>query len=147
MARTPQRGRRWSLRQVAIAADVSLATARGIANRGHLDVTHLGAIDVLVVRVAAAACTFGMHNEARPANEARVVPAREWAAVAAVRDQIEALSSASVLVITATTARLLGSPAEQAGTLLALAGDGQQFLCVPVGSWWYEIFSALPVSA
>jgi len=147
MARTPQRGGHWALRQVAIVADVSLATARAVAGRGHLDVAHLGPIDVLVVRVATAAATFGLHNEARPANEARLVPARERSAVAAVRDQIEALSSASILVVTATSSRLLGSTGEQAGTLLTLAGAGEQFLSIPVGAWWYEIFSGLPVSA
>lgn len=148
MARTPQRADRWSLRQVSLAAGVSLATARAVVRVGHLDPAALTAGDVVVLKVAAMLPSLQPLGELRPANAARQVPQRELEAVTLVRNAGGALAEIATLVVTATGARLATSIAEVSAATLEPVTQGEAYLALPVGRWVHELrLEASPVAA
>ena len=135
MPRTPQRSGHWSLRQVSLAAGVSLATARGIVRHGHLDPKSLTIVDVLVLRVAAMLSALQPFDELRPANTARPVPVRDRVAIDAVRSAGLDLPDLATLVVTEDGARLAGGLAEISAATLEPVSSGVPFLALPVGRW------------
>ena len=139
MARTPQRSGRWSLRQVSLAAGVSLATARAVVRSGHLDPTALTARDVLVLRVAAMLPALQPLGELRPANAAREIPQREVLAVQLVRELEPAVPVTATLVVTATDARLVRTLPEVSAATLEAADAGHPYLALPVGRWAHDV--------
>jgi hypothetical protein len=148
MARTPQRTDRWSLRQVSLAAGVSLATARAVVRTGHLDATALGAADVVVLKVAAMLPSLQPLGELRPANAARLVPQRELDAVALVRRAGLELAEMATLVVTADAARLALTIAQVSAATLEPVTQGVPYLALPVGRWVQELrLEASPVAA
>lgn len=147
MARTPQRSGRWSLRQVSLAAGVSLATARAVVRNGHLDPQRLTAVDALVLRVAAMLTALQPLGELRPANASRPVPARERAAVDAVRRAGLALPDLATLVVTETDVRLATSLGEVSSATLEPVGTGTPYLALPVGRWARELLDATGTEA
>lgn len=148
MARTPQRADRWSLRQVSLAAGVSLATARAVVRTGHLDATTLGAADVVVLKVAAMLPSLQPLGELRPANAARLVPQRELDAVALVRRAGLELTEMATLVVTADAARLAVTIAQVSAATLEPVTQGVPYLALPVGRWVQELrLEASPVAA
>lgn len=148
MARTPQRADRWSLRQVSLAAGVSLATARAVVRTGHLDPTALGVADVVVLKVAAMLPSLQPLGELRPANAARLVPQRELDAVALVRRAGLELAEMATLVVTADSARLALTIAQVSAATLEPVTQGVPYLALPVGRWVQELrLEASPVAA
>lgn len=139
MARTPQRSGRWSLRQVSLAAGVSLATARAVVRNGHLDPQALTAVDALILRVAAMLPALQPFGELRPANTSRLVPARERAAVAAVRQAGLGLPDLATLVVTETAAHLATTLGEVSAATLDPVSTGTAYLALPVGRWAREL--------
>jgi hypothetical protein len=148
MARTPQRAGRWSLRQVSLAAGVSLATARAVVRVGHLDAAALSAGDVVVLKVAAMLPSLQPIGELRPANATRQVPARELEAVALVRSAGIDVAEMATLVVTADGARLATTIAQVSAATLEPATQGVPYLALPVGRWFRELrLEAAPVAA
>lgn len=148
MARTPQRAGRWSLRQVSLAAGVSLATARAVVRVGHLDPTALSASDVVVLKVAAMLPSLQPLGELRPANAARLVPRRELEAVSLVRRAGPHLAEMATLVVTADGARLATTIAEVSAATLEPVTQGVPYLALPVGRWVQQLqLEAPPVAA
>ena len=148
MARTPQRADRWSLRQVSLAAGVSLATARAVVRVGHLDPTALTAGDVVVLKVAAMLPSLQPLGELRPANAARQVPQRELEAVRLVRRAGVSLAQIATLVVTADGAKLATTIAQVSAATLEPVTDGKPYLALPVGRWVQELrLEASPVAA
>ena len=139
MGRTPQRSECWSLRQISLAAGVSLATARAVVRNGHLDPQRLTAVDALVLRVAAMLPALQPYGELRPANAARPVPARERSAVEAVRNAGLGLPDLATLVVTETTANLATSLSEVSASTLEPVSSGTAYLALPVGRWAREV--------
>lgn len=147
MARTPQRVGRWSLRQVSLAAGVSLATARAVVRAGHLDPASLSAADVVVLKVAAMLPSLQPIGELRPANAARQVLRREVEAVLLTRRAGLALPELATLVVTADQARLAGTIAEVSAATLEQITRGQPYLALPVGRWAQELRSVATAEA
>ena len=139
MARTPQRADRWSLRQVSLAAGVSLATARAVVRAGHLDPTGLTAADVVVLKVAAMLPSLQPLGELRPANATRQVPRREMMAVELVRQAGLDLSELSTLVVTADGAHLATTIVDVSAAMLRPVTRGEPYLALPVGFWAREL--------
>ncbi len=148
MARTPQRADKWSLRQVSLAAGVSLATARAVVRVGHLDATALGVGDVVVLKVAAMLASLQPIGELRPANTARLVPQRELDAVSLVRTAGLHLDEMATLVVTADSACLAQTIAQVSAATLEPVTLGLPYLALPVGRWVQELqLEAAPVAA
>ena len=139
MARTPQRADRWSLRQVSLAAGVSLATARAVVRAGHLDPTALHAADVVVLKVAAMLPSLQPLGELRPANAARQVPHRELKAVALVRRAGATLTESATLIVTANDAQLASTIAQVSAATLEPVAEGVPYLALPVGRWAHQL--------
>lgn len=139
MARKPQRSDRWSLRQVSLAAGVSLATARAVVRSGHLDPAALTAQDVLVLRVAAMLPALQPLGELRPANAARQIPERELEAIALTRAATGPLPKVATLVITAAGATLAMTLAEATAAAITPMTEGAPYLSLPVGMWALEL--------
>lgn len=148
MARTPQRAGKWSLRQVSLAAGVSLATARAVVRAGHLDPAALEARDVVVLKVAAMLPSLQPLGELRPANATRLVPQRELDAVSLVRTAALSLDEMATLVVTASSARLALTIAEVSAATLEPVTQGVPYLALPVGRWVQELrLESAPVAA
>lgn len=148
MARTPQRADKWSLRQVSLAAGVSLATARAVVRAGHLDASTLAMADVVVLKVAAMLPSLQPLGELRPANTARLVPQRELDAVELVRRAGLQLTEMATLVVTADTARLALTIAQVSAATLEPVTQGVPYLALPVGRWVQELrLESAPVAA
>lgn len=139
MARTPQRAGRWSLRQVSLAAGVSLATARAVVRAGHLDPTELHAGDVVVLKVAAMLPSLQPLGELRPANAARQIPLREVKAVDLIRRAGATLTETATLIVTADDARLATTIANVAAATLEPITEGVPYLALPVGRWAHQM--------
>jgi hypothetical protein len=147
MARTPQRAERWSLRQVSLAAGVSLATARAVVRSGHLDPAELTAGDVVVLKVAAMLPSLQPLGELRPANAARQVPQRELEAILLVRRAGLGLAELATLVVTADRVRLAVTIAEVSAATLEPVTQGEPYLALPVGRWARELRLEATVAA
>ena len=139
MARTPQRADRWSLRQVSLAAGVSLATARAVVRVGHVNPAVLTAFDVVVLRVAAMLPGLQPLGELRPANAVRQIPHRELSAIALVRGAGLHLADVSTLVVTADDAHLATTIADVSAAMLGPVTRGEPYLALPVGFWAREL--------
>jgi len=139
MARTPQRAGRWSLRQVSIAAGVSLSTARAVVRAGHLEPAALTAQDVVLLKVAAMLPGLQPLGELRPANTARQVPQRELDAIDLIRRASPGLGEVATLVVTAEHARLATTIAEVSAATLEPVSLGVPYLALPVGRWMREM--------
>jgi len=147
MARTPQRAGRWSLRQVSLAAGVSLATARAVVRAGHLDPAALTADDVVVLKVAAMLPSLQPIGELRPANATRQVPKREIEAVLLTRQAGLGLPELATLVVTADGASLAVTIAEVSAATLGTVTQGKPYLALPVGRWASDLKSAAVTEA
>lgn len=143
MPRRPQRAGNWSLRQVALAAGTSIATARSAVRDGHLTVGDLTAHDTVVLRAACMLPSLRPVGELREANRARTVPAREREAVARLRAALElGLPRQAVLVIDEDGAEVLDSVERSIGAAQLLLSRGVPYLALPVGAWASELLGA-----